>query len=378
MELTEEEEFIRQTAREFAEEEIEPVALEHERAGTYPRELVRAAAEVGLTAPSLPVEYGGSGFGPVAQCIVFEELHHVDPGIAESVTASTFGCEVIAENGSAEQARKYVEPAARGEIITATAMTEPRGGSDFANIETTATWDGDGYVLNGDKVFITNGSIADVIVVYARTSDVDPPHRGISAFIVDADNPGVEQTKMDGYLGPSTVDIGQVFLNDAKVPADAVVGEEDRAFYYAMETMNQSRLDVAASAIGAARGALDRAIGYVEDRDAFDQKVAEYQSVRHRIADLETRLQAARSLTYEAAREMEDGTLEGGKKPAMAKLFASELCEDVASEAIQLHGGYGVFAEYRVESFFRWTKATQIYDGTSAIMRDVIADEVFN
>lgn len=377
MEFTEEEEFIRQTAREFAREEVEPVALEHERADRYPRDLVRDAAQVGLTAPSLPVEYGGSGFGPVAQCIVFDELHRADPGIAESVTASTFGCEVIAENGSEEQATSYVEPAANGEIITATAMTEPRGGSDFANIESTATRDGDSYVLEGDKVFITNGSVADAIVVYARTSDVDPPHRGISAFVVEADDPGVDQTKMDGYLGPSTVDIGQVFLNDVRVPAKARIGEEDEAFYYAMETMNQSRLEVAASAIGAARGALDRATAYVDDRDAFGQKVAEYQSVRHRLADLETKLQAARSLTFETARQMEAGPLESGRKPAMAKLFASELCEEVASEAIQLHGGYGVFAEYRVESFFRWTKATQIYDGTSAIMREVIADDLF-
>jgi len=375
MELTEEEEFVRQTAREFARNEIEPVALEYERAGTFPRDLISEAAEVGLTAPELPVEYGGSGFDAVTQALVFEELHRVDPGIAESVTASTFGCGVIAENGSDEQARRYVEPAASGEIVTATAMTEPRGGSDFANIETRAERDGDEYVLNGDKVFITNGSVADAIVVYARTSDVEPAHRGISAFVVDADQEGIDRTKMDGYLGPSTVDLGQVFFNDVRVPAEALIGEEDEGFYYAMETMNESRLEVAASAIGAARGALDHATDYVSERDVFGQKVADYQSVRHGIADLETKLQAARSLVYDTAREMENGTLESARKPAMAKLFASELCEEVASEAIQLHGGYGVFDEYRVESFFRWTKATQIYDGTSAIMREVIADD---
>lgn len=378
MELTEEEEFVRQTAREFARNEIEPVAVEYERSGTFPRDLISEAAEVGLTAPSIPVEYGGSGFGAVAQALVFEELHRADPGIAESVTASTFGCGVIAENGSERQAKRFVEPAATGEIVTATAMTEPRGGSDFANIETTARREGDEYVLNGDKVFITNGSVADAIVVYARTSDVEPPHRGISAFVVDADHEGIDRTKMEGYLGPATVDLGQVFLNDVRVPDDALIGAEDEGFYYAMETMNESRLEVAASAIGAARGALDRATDYVQDRDVFDRKVADYQSVRHRIADLETRLQAARSLTYETAREMQNGSLESARKPAMAKLFASELCEEVASEAIQLHGGYGVFDEYRVESFFRWTKATQIYDGTSAIMREVIADDIID
>ena len=378
MEFSDEEQFVRRTAREFAEEEIRPVALEYERAGKFPRDLVEKAAEVGLTSPSLPVEYGGGGFGTVAQVIVYEELHRVDPGIAESVTASTFGCEIIASDGTEEQAMAYVKPAAKGKLVTGTAMTEPRGGSDFANIESTAERDGDEWVLNGDKVFITNGSVADVLVVFARTSDVDPPHRGISAFVVETDRDGLDRTRMEGYLGPATVDLGQIFLDDVRIPADALIGEEDEGFYHAMETMNESRMEVAASAIGAARGALNRAIDYIEDRQAFGNRVADYQAIRHRVAGLETRLQAARALTYETAREIETGTLESREKPAMAKLLASELCEEVASEAIHLHGGYGTFDEYRVESFFRWTKATQIYDGTSAIMREIIADGVLD
>lgn len=375
MEYSEEEQFVQQTAQEFAENEIEPVALEYERRGSHPFEIIEKAAEVGLTAPALPPEYGGSGFETVAQAIVFEELHRADPGIGESITASTFGCGVVASNGTEEQAEQIVRPAANGEIITAMAMTEPRGGSDFANIESTARREGDEYVLNGDKVFITNGSVADALVVFARTSDVDPPHRGISSFIVEADRDGLEQTKMQGYLGPSTVDLAQIFLDDVRIPVENRVGEADQGFYQAMETMNESRIEVAASSIGAARGALDHAIDYITDRETFGTRVSDYQAIRHRLADLETKLHAARALTYETAREIENGSLESGEKPAMAKLFASELCEEVASDAIQLHGGYGVFDEYRVESFFRWTKATQIYDGTSAIMREIIAGE---
>lgn len=378
MELSEEERFIRRTARELAREEIEPVALEYEREGRFPRDLIRKAAEVGLTSPALPEEYGGSGFGLVAQTIINEELHRADPGIAESVMASTFGCEVIASNGTDEQAEAYVRPAAEGEIVTGTAMTEPRGGSDFANIETSASKDGDDYVLSGDKVFITNGSVADALVVFARTSHTDSPHRGISAFIVDTDTDGLGQQAMDGYLGPSTVDLGQIFLDDVRVPEDALIGEEDEGFYYAMETMNESRVDVAAASIGAARGALDYAIDYVTDREAFDERVADYQAIRHHLAELETRLEAARSLTFDTAREIDSGTLDSHRRPAMAKLFASELSEEITSEAVQFHGGYGVFDEYRVESFFRWTKATQIYDGTSQIMREVIADEILD
>lgn len=378
MQLSNEEQLIRNTAREFAEEEIEPNALEYERAAEYPRDLVEEAAAVGLTSPMLPPEYGGGGFGLTANLLIHEELHRADPGIAESVTASTFGVDIVAEHGTDAQAERYVEPAARGDIVTATAMTEPRGGSDFANIETSAERDGDEYVLNGDKVFITNGSVADAIIVFARTSDTSPPHRGISAFVVEADNENLDRNRFPGYLGPGTVDIAQLLFDDVRVPADALVGEKDKAFYYAMETMDESRLEVAAGSIGAARGALDIAKEYIQERDAFDRRVADYQAIRHELADLETQLEAARALVYDTARKYDNDNLESPKQPAMAKLFASELVEEVTSQAIQFHGGYGVFDEYRVESFFRWSKATQIYDGTSQIMREVISEEVLD
>lgn len=312
--MSDEEELVRQTAREFARNEIEPVALEYERSGTYPRDLIGEAAAVGLTAPSLPVEYGESGFGPVGRATIFDELHRADPGIAESITAATSGCGVITENGSEEQAGRYVEPAAFGRDChgrrddrTARGRTSRTSGrppdARATSTSSTATKCSSPTVASPTRSSCTPGRAMST-----------PPHRGISAFVLNADYDGIDRTKMDIYLGPSTVDLGQRFLDEVRVPADALIGEEDEGFYYAMEMMDESRPEVAASAIGAARGAIDRATDYVRDRDAFDRNVVDYQSAHHRIADPETRLEAAKSLTYETAREMENGTLEGCRK----------------------------------------------------------------
>jgi alkylation response protein AidB-like acyl-CoA dehydrogenase len=377
MQFSEQEQSLRKTADEFAESEIEPVALEHGRTGEHPRELVRKAAQRGLTSAALPEEYGGGGLGITGNLLVREELYAVDPGIAEAITGSTFGCEVIAAHGTDEQAKEYVQPATNGNIITGAAMTEPRGGSDFANIETVATHEGGEYVLNGEKIFIGNGNIADAVLVFARTSDTTPPHRGISSFIVESGTAGFEQEEMESFTGPSAMALGKLTLNGAKVPENALVGQKDEGFYHAMETMNASRLEIAASSLGAARGALNRTINYTTERKTFGEPVANHQAIRHRIANYEARLQAVRVLTYEAARELEHDS-EVAEKPAMAKLLASELAEDVASDAIQFHGGYGVLDEYRVEEFLRWSKIAKIYDGTSEIMHEVIADSVFD
>jgi alkylation response protein AidB-like acyl-CoA dehydrogenase len=266
-----------------------------------------------------------------------------------------------------------VRPVTNGEFITGAAMTEPGGGSDFANTRTRAVRDGDEYVINGEKIFIGNGPIADAVLVFARTEETDPPHRGISSFIVESGTEGFRQLELEEFVGPGAMSLGRLELNDARVPADALVGEEGDGFYQAMRTMNGSRLEIAASSIGAARGALDRTIEYISDREAFGEPVAERQAVRHRIADYEARLEAVRSLTYETARNLEEDA-DLAEEPAMAKLLASELAEDVASDAIQLHGGYGLLDEYRVEEYLRWTKIAQIYDGTSEIMRDIIAE----
>ncbi|MFB6301033.1 MAG: acyl-CoA dehydrogenase family protein [Halobacteriales archaeon] len=379
MQLSDEEQSIQRLAREFATNEIEPVAVELEREGQFPWSIVEKAAEADLLAPTLPVEYGGAGLGLVPELLIQEEFHRVDPGIAESVLAATFGCDVIVSNGSETQIEEYVRPATHGELITGVGMTEPESGSDFASIQTAAERENDEYVINGEKVFISNGSIADAIVLFARTSSPEKPHRGITGFVIDTERDGFEQTPMEGYLGPDTVDLGQLYLDDVRVPVEARLGEEGEGFYQAMEFMDESRVSVAAASVGVAQGALDHTIEYVTDREQFGQSVSEYQAVRHRLADLATRIEATRAFVYSVARDIEaDRLADRSARPAMAKLLATELAEEVASEAIQLHGGYGVFDEYRVESFFRATKGPQIYEGTSEIMREVISESLFD
>jgi alkylation response protein AidB-like acyl-CoA dehydrogenase len=377
MRLSDAESELRDRAASFAEERIEPAAVEHERTGTHPTEIVKEAASQGLTTSMLPAEYGGGGLGVTGSLLVREELYAADPGIAEAITGSMFGCEIIAEDGTDEQAERWVRPVTNGEMITGAAMTEPRGGSDFANIQTRAERDGDEYVLNGEKIFIGNGHIADAVLVFARTSDTDPPHRGISSFVVEAGTDGFHREELDNYVGPGAMALGELHLDDARVPVEARIGEEGDGFYQAMRTMNGSRLEIAASSVGAARGALDRTIDYISDRETFGKPVKDRQAVRHRIANYEARIEALRTFTYKTARDLEEN-VDLAEEPAMAKLLAAQLAEEVASDAIQLHGGYGLLEEYRVEEYLRWSKVAQIYDGTNEVMRSIIAESVLD
>jgi alkylation response protein AidB-like acyl-CoA dehydrogenase len=377
MRLSDEQAFIQQEVRRFAEEEIEPVAVEYERDGTFPSDIIERAAEIDLLAPRFDEEHGGAGMDLVTELLVNEELHRADPGIAETITSVTFGCESIVEHGTSEQIEEYVLPATRGNKISGVAMTEPEIGSDFAHIQATAEYDDGEYVLNGDKVFISNGSVADVLVVYARTSSPDDAHKGITAFLVDTDTPGLESTPMDGHLGPATTDIAQVFLNDVRVSEENRLGAEGDGFYQAMEFLDEGRLNVAVSAVGAARGALELLTDYISERQQFGEPISEKQAVRHRVANLRARVMAARSFVYETAREFEAAETFDTEQTAMAKLIATTLLEDVASEAVQLHGGYGCFDEYRVETYFRFSKIPQIYEGTNEVLREVIADATF-
>ena len=377
MRLSDAESELRERAASFAAERIEPVAVEHERTGTHPTDIVRAAAREGLTSAALPAEYGGGGLGITGSLLVREALYAADPGIAEAITGSMFGCEIIAEEGTDAQAERWVRPVTDGELITGAAMTEPRGGSDFANTETRATRDGDEYVLDGEKIFIGNGHIADAVLVFARTSDTDPPHRGLSSFVVEAGTDGFRREELEGFVGPGAMALGELTLDGARVPVEARIGDEGDGFYQAMRTMNGSRLEIAASSIGAARGALDRTIEYISERETFGKPVKERQAVRHRIANYEARLEALRTFTYATARDLEEN-VDLAEEPAMAKLLAAQLAEEVASDAIQLHGGYGLLDEYRVEEYLRWAKIAQIYDGTNEVMRSIIAESVLD
>ena len=377
MQLSDVESELRDRAASFAAERVEPSAVEYERSGEHPTDIVSAAAREGLTTSSLPAEYGGGGLGITGSLLVREELYAADPGIAEAITGSMFGCEIIAADGSDKQAERWVRPVSNGEVITGAAMTEPRGGSDFANIETRARRDGDEYVLDGEKIFIGNGHIADAVLVFARTSDADPPHRGISSFIVEAGTDGFHREPVEGYVGPGAMALGELTLDGARVPVEARVGEEGDGFYQAMRTMNGSRLEIAASSIGAARGALDHAVEYISERETFGKPVKDRQAVRHRIANYEARIEALRTFTYKTARDLEED-VDLAEEPAMAKLLAAQLAEEVASDAIQLHGGYGLIDEHRVEEYLRWSKIAQVYDGTNEVMRSIIAESVLD
>lgn len=378
MRLTDDQRFVQKQMREFVTEEVVPVAVEHEREETFPWEIIEKAGEIDVLAPQFDEEYGGAGMGLISELIVNEEFHRADPGIAECVTSVTFGCESIIEHGTPEQIEAYVRPATNGEKVSGVAMTEPEAGSDFGSIQATAERDGDEYVLNGDKVFISNGSVADFLVVYARTSTPDKSHRGISAFLVETGTPGLDATPMEGFLGPGATDLGQIFLNDVRVPVENRLGEEGKGFYHAMEFLDEGRLNVAVATVGAARGALDLLTDYVSERRQFGESISEKQAVRHRVANLRSRLAAARSLVYDAAHEVESEGEFDTERAAMAKLVATTLLEDVASEAVQLHGGYGCFDEYRVESYFRFSKIPQIYEGTNEVLREVIGDRTFD
>lgn len=377
MHLTDEEEFVRRLVVEFVENEVTPIATEYEQEERFPWKIIEKAGESDLTAPTLPERYGGADLDLTAALIINEEFHRADPGIAETVTSVTFGCESILSNGTEEQKEQYVSAAADGRIITGLAMTEPSAGSDFSNIQATAERDESEYVLNGEKVFISNGSVADVLIVFARTSTPDKPHRGISSFIVETETAGLDQQSMEGYVGPATTDLGQIFMDDVRVPVENRLGEEGEGFYQAMEFLDEARLEVAASAIGSAQGALDLITDYITERRQFGEPIASNQAIRHRVADLASRIETVRAFVYQTGRAVEEETLEDGSTaPAMAKLQATQLAEDVASEAVQLHGGYGCFDEYRAETFFRASKAPQIYEGTNEILRGVIANSV--
>lgn len=377
MRFSDEQRFIQQEVRRFVRDKIEPVALEYERDSTFPSDIIDSASELDLLAPRFDESHGGAGMDLITELIVNEELHRGDPGIAESITSVTFGCESIIEHGTEEQIENYVVPAARGEKISGVAMTEPEAGSDFAHIQTSAERDGDEYVLNGNKVFISNGSVADFLIVYARTSSPDQAHKGISAFLVETDTPGIETTPMDGFLGPSTVDIAQVFLNDVRIPVENRLGSEGDGFYHVMEFLDEGRLNVAASAVGASQGVIDLLVDYVSERRQFGEPISEKQAVRHRVANLRARLAAARSLVYEVAHDYSESDQFDTERTAMAKLVATTLLEDAASEAVQLHGGYGCFDEYRAETYFRFSKIPQIYEGTNEVLREIIGDATF-
>jgi alkylation response protein AidB-like acyl-CoA dehydrogenase len=374
--LTAEHEAIRQAVREFGEEEMRPVAREHDENKEYPEDLRRQAAELDFVAPHVPEAYGGAGMDMLGRVIVTEELWRADPGIGSAIGSAGFGTSMILEYGDEWMKEEWLPRIASGDSASSTAISEPAHGSNVAGMETTAEKDGDEWVLNGNKMWITNGTVADVAVVMAKT-DPGAGHRGITAFLVPTDTPGYESTKIDNKLGIRASDLGEIQLSDVRVPERNVVGEVDEGFYQLMDFFASGRTGVASQAVGAAQGALDAAKAYANEREQFDQKISEFQAIRHKIADMATETEAARSLTYRAAGAIDEGAEdEAVRFASMAKLFASETSVDVADEGLQVHGGAGYVTDHPAERFYRDSRITKIYEGTSEIQKNIIADRI--
>jgi butyryl-CoA dehydrogenase len=373
--LTEDQLMLRDMVRQFAEKEVKPTVAERDEHARWPTELVRKMGELGLMGVAVSEEYGGAGMDYVSYAIVIEELSRVDPslGVIASVNNSLV-CYGIEKFGTEEQKRELLTPLASGRMLGAFSLSEPGAGSDAAAQRTTAVRDGDYYIINGVKNWVTNGDHADTIILMAMT-DPSKGTKGITAFLVDTHAPGCRVVKVENKLGIRSAHSCQMAYDNYRLPAWRRLGEEGQGFKIAMTILNAGRIGIAAQAVGIAQGAFEAALEYSKVREQFGKPIHEFQAVGFTLADMATRIKAARLLTYEAAWRKDQG-LDFIKDASMAKLFASETAMWVATKAVQLHGSNGYSKEYPVERFFRDAKITEIYEGTSEIQRLVISREL--
>ncbi|WP_246944513.1 acyl-CoA dehydrogenase [Bacillus pinisoli] len=370
--LTEEHEMIRKMVRDFAKNEVAPTAAERDEEERFDREIFDKMAELGLTGIPWPEQYGGIGSDYLAYVIAVEELSRVcaSTGVTLSAHTSLAGWPLF-KFGTEEQKQKYLRPMAEGASIGAYGLTEPSSGSDAGGMRTYAKKDGDDYIINGSKIFITNGGVADFYVVFAVTNP-EQGTRGTTAFIVEKDFPGFSVGKKEAKLGIRSSPTTEIIFEDCRVPAENILGEVGQGFKVAMMTLDGGRNGIAAQAVGIAQGALDAAVEYAKERKQFGKPIIEQQGIAFKLADMATSIEAARLLTYQAA-WLESQGLPYGKESAMSKLFAGDTAMKVTTEAVQVFGGYGYTKDYPVERFMRDAKITQIYEGTQEIQRLVIS-----
>jgi alkylation response protein AidB-like acyl-CoA dehydrogenase len=374
--LTDEQQLFKDTVHEFAEREIVPIAADLDEKEEFPRASVKKMAALGLMGLLVPEQYGGVGATLLDYAIGIEEISWADAShsVVMSVNDSLV-CEPIVRFGSDAQKQRFLPPLASGEFVGAYCLSEPTSGSDASNMNTVAVRDGERYVLNGTKSWITNGGEAGVYLVYAVTNSDVRKATGISAFLVPADTPGLRPGAKEKKLGIRASSTTQIFFEDCRVPADALLGNVDEGFKIAMATLDGGRIGIGAQALGIAQRALDETVKYTKFREAFGHPIADFQGLQWRMADMATRIEAARLLVYRAAR-MKDAGQSFSKEASMAKLFASETAMFCAHAAVQSFGGYGFSREYPVEKLFRDAKITEIYEGTSEIQRLVISRHV--
>ncbi|MCA1065493.1 acyl-CoA dehydrogenase [Rossellomorea sp. AcN35-11] len=370
--LSEEHEMIRKMVRDFARNEVAPTASERDEEERFDMDLFKKMAELGLTGIPWPEEYGGIGSDYLAYCIAVEELSRVCASIGVTLSAHTsLAGWPVYKFGTEEQKQKYLRPMAQGEKIGAYGLTEPGSGSDAGGMKTTARLEGDHYVLNGSKIFITNGGIADTYIVFALT-DPSQRQRGTSAFIVEKEFEGFSVGKKEKKLGIRSSPTTEIVFEDCKVPKENMLGKEGDGFKIAMMTLDGGRNGIAAQAVGIAQGALDASVEYAKEREQFGKPIAANQGISFKIADMATSIEASRLLTYQAA-WLESEGLPYGKESAMSKLMAGDTAMKVTTEAVQIFGGYGYTKDYPVERYMRDAKITQIYEGTQEIQRLVIS-----
>jgi len=371
--LTEEQKMIQKLARDFARNEIAPHAEHHDKTHEYPWEIVKKAQELGLTTINVPEEYGGLGLNLFEEMLVAEELAWGCSGISLCITINNLASLPLIIAANDEQKKEYFGRLVDGKMA-AYALTEPSAGSDVLGIRTTARKDGDEYVLNGTKTFITGATVADWFTVFAYTNP-EAGHRGMSAFIVDRNTPGVSVSKPFDKLGQRASDTAEIVLEDVRVPAKNMLGKEGQGFYIAMKVFDRSRPGVAAAAVGIAQRAFDEAMQYSLERKTMDKPIYKHQAIGHLLADMATKIEASRLLTWQAAIAFDEGH-PSIKLASMAKAFAADNGMQVCTDAVQVFGGYGFITEYPVEKLMRDMKIMQIYEGTSQIQRYVIIREL--
>jgi len=375
-ELTKEQQDIQKAAREFAEAEFPDVALEFDKKEEFPREIWKKACDLGFVGIFIDEKYGGGGLGYFENGIVTEEFWSVDPGMG-LILLSTIGSEYLLLHGREEQKEKYLPPLCTGEAIMGLAATEPDSGSDISSASTTAVKQGDEYIINGSKVFITNGTIANFLIVFCRTDpDSENPSGRHSVILVETDRKGFQATKLKGKMGARASETAELTFNDVRVPTSNLVGEvEGKGFYQLMDMFNRTRICVAAQGVGVAKGALEKAIKYTKKRKQFGKPLSSFQATQFKIAEMMTYIEAGRSLYYRAAWLVDKGII-CPELISMAKWYCGEVGVRVTDEALQMHGGWGYFEDYDVERFYRAAKIVEIVEGAKDIEKIVIAREI--
>ncbi len=373
--FTEEQKEIIELTRKIGKERVLPVRAELDESETFPWDIIKILADAGLFGVYIPEEYGGLGFGNLENCLAVEELSKVCIGVSVSFAASGLGCYPILLYGSEEQKKHYLPIIASGKQLAAFGITESAAGSDAASIRTTAVKDGDEYVLNGVKQWITNGGEAEIYSVIAITDKTKGP-RGASAFIVEKGTPGFSFGQKEKKLGIRSSATRELVFEDCRIPKKNLIAKEGMGFIVAMKTFDQTRPGIAAQGVGLAQGALDAAVEYARERETFGKPIIAHQAVQHMLADMATQIEAARALTYLSARTADTRSKDLPKVSAMSKLFATDVAMKVTTDVVQIFGGYGYMRDYPVEKMMRDAKILQIYEGTNQIQRNVIGQHL--